>query len=132
MSQLVVAFVAALVVFCVCDFVWLGLIAKNFYQGQIGGLLLDRPNWTAAALFYPLYAAGIVLFCVEPALVQGSWVRAFGTGLLLGLLCYATYDLSNLATLKGWTTNIVVVDVLWGTAVTAAAAGAGYFAARAA
>lgn len=131
MSQFLVAFVAALVAFCVCDFVWLGFVAKDFYRGQIGALLRDPPNWGAAALFYPLYAAGVVFFCVEPAVAQGSFGRALGTGLLLGLLCYATYDLSNLATLKGWTASIVVVDVLWGAAVTAAAASAGYFAARA-
>ena len=131
MSPLLVAFDAALAVFCVCDFVWLGFIARDFYQAQIGPLLLERPNWAAAALFYPLYAAAVVYFCVEPAVTQASWGRALGTGLLLGLVCYATYDLSNLATLKGWTANVVVVDVLWGMSVTAAAASGGYFAARA-
>ena len=131
MAPILVAFFAALVAFCLLDFVWLGLVAKNFYQSQIGALLLERPNWAAAALFYPLYAAGIVFFCAEPALAHGSWGRALGTGLLLGLLCYSTYDLSNLATLKGWTASIVIVDVLWGMVVTAAAASAGFFAARA-
>lgn len=131
MSQILIAFLATLVAFCVCDFVWLGFVAKGYYQSQIGTLLLDKPNWPAAALFYALYAAGVAFFCVAPALAQGSWGRALGTGLLLGLVCYATYDLSNLATLNGWTVSIVVVDVLWGMAVTAAAASVGFFAARA-
>jgi uncharacterized membrane protein len=131
MVSLLAAFVAALVVFCVGDFIWLGYLAKNFYQAQIGALLLDKPRWGAAALFYPLYIAGVVLFCVEPSVAQGTWVRATMLGALLGLLAYATYDLSNLATLKGWTVSFVIVDVLWGVAITAMAATAGYFAARA-
>jgi uncharacterized membrane protein len=131
MSQLLVAYVAALIAFCICDFAWLGFIAKDFYQVQIGPLLLEKPNWTAAAFFYPLYAAGIVLFCIEPALAQGSWLRALMFGMLLGLLGYGTYDLSNLATLKGWSVSLVVVDIIWGMVVSGFAASAGYFAARA-
>jgi uncharacterized membrane protein len=129
--SLLAAFVATLVVFCAGDFVWLGHLAKGFYQAQIGPLLLHTPKWAAAAAFYPLYVAGIVFFCIEPSLAQGSWPRAAVTGALLGLLAYATYDLSNLATLKGWTLSFVIVDVLWGVAITAAASTAGYFAARA-
>ncbi len=131
MSPLLAAFVAALLVFCVGDFLWLGYLAKDFYQAQIGPLLLDTPKWAAAALFYPLYVAGMVFFCVEPSVAQGGWVRPAVLGALLGLLAYATYDLSNLATLKGWTVSFVIVDVLWGMAITAAASTAGYFAARA-
>lgn len=131
MTQLLVAFVAALIAFCICDFVWLGFLAKSFYQAQIGALMLETPNWTAAAIFYPLYTAGIILFCVEPALAHGSWVRALVLGMLLGLLGYGTYDFSNLATLKGWTVSLVVVDVIWGMAVSGVAATVGYFAARA-
>ena len=131
MLQMTVAFVAALIAFGICDFAWLGFVAKDFYQAQIGPLLLAKPNWTAAAIFYPLYTAGLVLFCVEPALAHGTWVRALVLGMLLGLLGYGTYDLSNLATLKGWTTSLVVVDVIWGMIVSGVAATAGYFAARA-
>lgn len=131
MVQMTVAFVAALIAFCICDFAWLGFVAKDFYQAQIGPLLLAKPNWSAAAIFYPLYAAGVVLFCVEPALAHGTWVRALVLGTLLGLLGYGTYDLSNLATLKGWTTTLVVVDVVWGMVVSGVAATVGYFAARA-
>lgn len=126
------AFVAALVAFGICDFAWLGFVAKNFYQGQIGPLLLEKPNLAAAAIFYPLYTAGVVFFCIEPALAQGSWLRATACGMLLGLLAYGTYDLSNLATLKGWTVSLVVVDILWGIAVSGIAATVGFFVARAA
>jgi uncharacterized membrane protein len=125
------AYVVALALFCLCDFAWLGFIARGFYQNEIGPLLLDRPRWTAAIVFYPLYIAGVMFFCVAPALSEGGWARALVNGLALGLLAYATYDLSNLATLKGWSVALVVVDVLWGMAVTAVAACAGYAAARA-
>jgi uncharacterized membrane protein len=130
-SQFLVAFLVALIAFGICDFAWLGFAAKDFYQAQIGPLLLEKPNLAAAAIFYPLYAAGIVFFCVEPALTQGSWLRALIFGMLLGLLAYGTYDLSNLATLKGWSLPLVVVDIVWGMAVSGIAATAGYFAARA-
>ena len=131
MIQLLAAFAAALIAFGICDFAWLGFIAKDFYQAQIGPLLLEKPNLTAAAIFYPLYTAGIVFFCVEPALAQASWLRALAFGMLLGLFGYGTYDLSNLATLKGWSVSLVVVDIVWGMAVSGVAASVGYFTARA-
>lgn len=131
MMRVLAAFAATLIAFCACDFAWLGFVAKDFYQAQIGGLLLQRPNWTAAAIFYPLYTAGLVLFCIEPALANASWLRALAYGVLLGLLAYGTYDLSNLATLKGWSVSFVVVDMIWGIVVSGIAAAAGYFAARA-
>lgn len=130
MSRLILAYFAALAVLAVLDFVWLGLIAKSFIQSQIGPLLLERPNWTAAAVFYLLYIAGILVFAVVPALDAGSWQRALGLGALFGFFAYATYDFTNLATLKGWTIPLVAVDVGWGAFVTAAAAVAGYAAAR--
>ncbi len=125
------AFASALIAFCILDFAWLGFVARDFYKTQIGALLLENPNWTAAAIFYPLYTAGIVLFCVEPALAHGTWVRALTLGMLLGLIGYGTYDLTNLATLKGWSVSLVVVDIIWGMVVSGAAATVGYFAARA-
>jgi uncharacterized membrane protein len=131
MTQLLAAFVAALIAFCLCDSAWLGFAAKDFYQAQIGPLLLEKPNWTAAAIFYPLYTAGIVIFCIEPALAQSSWLRALTFGMLLGLFGYGTYDLSNLATLKGWSVTLTVIDIIWGMVVSGVAATAGYFAARA-
>jgi uncharacterized membrane protein len=126
MTRMLVAYAATLVVFCCCDFVWLGWIAKDYYQSQLGGMLLAQPNWGAAVAFYALYAAGVVLFCIAPALEAAALVKAALLGALLGALAYATYDLSNLATLKGWPVALALVDIAWGAFVTALAATAGY------
>jgi uncharacterized membrane protein len=130
MTRMLVAYAATLIVFCCCDFVWLGFVAKDYYQSQLGGLLLAQPNWPAAVVFYALYAAGICIFCIVPALDAVSVAKAVVLGALLGVLAYATYDLSNLATLKGWSVGLAGVDIAWGAIVTAVAASAGYQAAR--
>ena len=119
---------AVLAAFVACDALWLALVAKDFYQAQIGQLMLVQPKWGAAALFYPLYTVGLVFFCVSPALERGSWVTALTTGAFFGLVAYGTYDLSNLATLKGWPPAMTVVDMLWGTVASSVATVAGYFA----
>ncbi|MEO6564405.1 MAG: DUF2177 family protein [Casimicrobiaceae bacterium] len=126
MSRLVIAYLATLAAFCVLDFVWLGFVARGFYQAQVGALLLAPPKWGVAVMFYALYVVGIVVFAVQPALDSGSWLRALLLGALFGFFCYATYDLTNLATLKGWTVPMAVVDILWGIVITAASATAGY------
>ena len=126
MTRTLVAYAATLIAFCCFDFIWLGWIAKDYYQSQLGGLLLAQPNWTAALAFYALYAAGIVIFCVAPALDAASLGKAALLGVLLGALAYATYDLSNLATLKGWPVAMSLVDIAWGAFVTGLAASAGY------
>jgi uncharacterized membrane protein len=130
MMRWAVSYFAALATICVLDFLWLGLVARDFYRGQIGALLLERPRWGAAGLFYGMYAAATVGFAIAPAQLHGDWQRALMLGALLGLVCYATYDLSNLATLKGWTATVAAVDIAWGLAVTAVAALAGYAALR--
>ena len=121
-------FGVVLAVFLVCDALWLALVAKDFYQAQIGPLMLTQPRCGAAALFYPLYTVGLVFFCVSPALARGSWVTALTTGAFFGLVAYGTYDLSNLATLRGWPAMMTVVDMLWGTVASSVATVAGYFA----
>ncbi len=131
MMRFVIGYVATLLTFCILDFVWLGWIAKSFYQSQIGGLLLAQPNWAAAILFYVLYAAGMQIFCVAPALDAGSVWKAATCGALFGFFCYMTYDLSNLATLTEWAASLTVVDIAWGTFVSAVASTAGYAAAQA-
>lgn len=108
------------------DAVWLGYIANSFYKSQIGSLLLDKPNMAAAAAFYIVYVIGIVAFAVLPALAQSSWRYALSRGALLGFVAYATYDLTNLATLQGFTLNLVIVDLLWGTLLTASVASITY------
>ena len=130
MARLALAYVGTLVAFCALDFVWLGTIAKPIYQGEVGALLLPRPNLVAAALLYLMYAAALVGFAIVPALESGGVWRAAATAACLGLVVYGVYDLTNLATLKGWTIRITAVDMTWGTAVSAASAAAGYGLAR--
>lgn len=124
------AFIFTTVVFLALDFVWLGFVAKDFYRTQIGPLLLEKPLLGVAFAFYLLYAIGIVTFAVMPALETDSWVRAMTSGALLGLIAYSTYDLTNLATLRGWSAKLALIDLAWGTIVTSLAATAGYFATR--
>jgi uncharacterized membrane protein len=104
----------ALPVFFAIDMVWLGLVAKNFYKNQIGFLMTPNINWLAAILFYLLFIVGLVLFVITPAVEKGSWTHALLFGALFGLVCYATYDLTNLATLKDWPLLVTIVDLVWG------------------
>jgi uncharacterized membrane protein len=101
-------------IFFALDMVWLGVVAKPFYSKNIGFLMRADVNWGAAILFYLLFIAGLVLFVITPAVEKGSWMRALGYGALFGLITYATYDLTNLATLKGWPVIVTVVDLGWG------------------
>jgi uncharacterized membrane protein len=107
-------YLIALPVFFAIDMLWLGLIAKNFYRGQVGALLKTDFNWVAGVSFYLLFIAGLVYFVIEPAMRQGSWTSALLVGALFGLMTYATYDLTNLATLKDWTLTLSLVDMAWG------------------
>lgn len=110
----------------IIDAVWLSVVANKFYKSQLGSLLLEKPNMVAAILFYIIFVIGVVVFAVMPAVAAGSWKVAFGYGALLGLVTYATYDLTNLATLKGFPIKIVIVDLAWGTALTATVAALTY------
>ncbi len=123
----VIAYVSAAVVFLGLDYIWLSRVAIGFYRSQIGGLMLAQPNFIAAGMFYLVYVVGIVYFAVVPALQNGSWMTAAFSGALLGLLAYGTYDMTNLATLKGWTVAMSAVDMAWGTVLTGTAATAAYF-----
>jgi uncharacterized membrane protein len=104
----------ALPVFFAIDMVWLGLIAKNFYAKQIGFLMKTDINWVAAIIFYLLFIVGLVLFVITPALEKHSWINALLLGVLFGLITYATYDLTNLATIKNWPLLVTIVDLIWG------------------
>ncbi|MCA9327312.1 DUF2177 family protein [Candidatus Saccharibacteria bacterium] len=106
----------------VLDFIWLGFVAKTYYRDHIGKLLLDKPNMIAAVAFYVIYIVGVVLFVVNPALDKQSASHAALYGALFGLVAYATYDLTNLATLKGFSEKVVAVDLVWGMLLTAAVA----------
>jgi uncharacterized membrane protein len=120
----------ALPVFFAMDLVWLGLVAKNFYRNHIGFLMKSDINWTAAISFYLLFIVGLVLFVITPAIEKNSWTHAFLFGALFGLITYATYDLTNLATLKDWPLLVTIVDLAWGAVLAALVSTATYFIAR--
>lgn len=109
----------ALPIFFLIDMVWLGLVAKGFYAKHLGFLMRPDVNWLAAIIFYLLFIAGLIIFVVTPALAKGSWLYALGLGALFGLITYATYDLTNLATLKNWPLVVTLVDLLWGAVLAA-------------
>jgi len=110
----------ALPVFFAIDMIWLGLVARNFYRSQIGFLLKTDFNWIAGVSFYLLFIAGLIFFVVEPALKQeSSWLNVFLVGALFGLMTYATYDLTNLSTVKDWPIFLTFVDMVWGMVLSA-------------
>jgi uncharacterized membrane protein len=113
-------------VFFLIDMVWLGFVARNFYKEQLHSLLSPQVNWTAALLFYFIYIAGILFFAVRPGLEAGSLARACLYGALFGFFTYATYDLTNLATLRDWPVLVSVVDIGWGTLLCTLVSGAAY------
>lgn len=125
-----VAYGGTAIVFFGLDLLWLTVLGIGFYRAEIGPLLLERPNLLPAAIFYLFYVAGIVGFAVLPAVNAGSWAWAVVAGVALGLLAYGTYDMTNLATLKGWSLNISLIDLAWGGFVSGSAALAGYLAVR--
>jgi uncharacterized membrane protein len=115
-------YAVTLVLFFAIDLVWLGVVAKNFYRQHIGHLMSADVNWGAALLFYLVYIAGIVFFAVKPAFEAGSAARAAAYGAAFGFIAYATYDLTNQATMKDWPVLVTVIDLAWGTTLTAAVA----------
>lgn len=112
-------FLIALPVFFVIDMTWLGLVAKNFYRNQIGFLMKPDINWTAAVVFYILFIAGLVSFVITPAVQKQSLLHALLYGAFFGLVTYATYDLTNLATTKDWPMLVTIVDLVWGSVLAA-------------
>ena len=117
----------ALPVFFAIDMIWLGLIAKDFYRGQIGALMKPDINWTSAIIFYLIFIAGLVVFVITPAVEKGSWTQALFVGALFGLITYATYDLTNLATLKDWPIMVTIVDLIWGAVLASSVSVVTYF-----
>jgi uncharacterized membrane protein len=120
MAMLATAYFSLLVAMAVLDGCWLGFIAKDFYRRSLGHLMADRINAPAALGFYLLYAAGLTFMAVRPMLETGDWRGAAYRGGALGLFAYMTYDLSNLATLKGVPAGFAIVDILWGGVISAA------------
>ncbi|MCZ8374241.1 MAG: DUF2177 family protein [Beijerinckiaceae bacterium] len=114
MKSIVILIASAAIILLVIDLLWLGVIAKNLYQAEIGGLLKKEFNVTAALAFYVLYVMGLTVFVLLPAHESGSVLRALAYGAFFGLVAYGTYDLTNLATLEGFTLRIALIDMGWG------------------
>jgi uncharacterized membrane protein len=125
-----IAYVSTALVFLGIDAVWLTFAAQVLYRPLIGDMLLERFNLVPALLFYVVYVAGILVFAISPAFNTGRWTTAALHGAFLGFCAYATYDLTNQATLRNWPVAVTVADLLWGTALTSFAATAGYLTAR--
>lgn len=129
MKTILAAYAAAAVTMLAMDAVWLSMAADLLYRPLLGDILLPEFRPVPASLFYVLYIVGIVIFAIKPALVTGRWSAATGKGAMLGFFCYATYDLTNQATLKTWPVTVTIVDMGWGTFLTACTATVGYLAA---
>lgn len=114
MSDFFKMYAVAFTAFLIIDLIWLGVVARSFYQAQMGHLMRANVNWGAAIIFYLIFVAGIVLLVVWPAIERQSLVHAIVFGAVLGLVTYAAYDLTNLATLEGFPLTVALVDLVWG------------------
>lgn len=126
-KKILLLYLFTIPVFFIIDMLWLGVIARGFYRRTLAAFLSDRVNWTAAIIFYLLFIVGILIFAVIPALDRNTLWYALIFGGLFGFFTYATYDLTNLATLKNWPLVIVLVDIIWGVILSAAVSAAGFF-----
>jgi uncharacterized membrane protein len=126
-----IAYIATGLVFLAIDAIWLTVAAQRLYRPLMGDMLVDGFRLAPAALFYLIYIAGIVVFAIAPALASDRWMTASLYGAFLGLFAYATYDLTNQATLKNWPVFVTIADLCWGTFLTAVAATAGFLITRA-
>lgn len=116
-----------LVTLIAIDLVWLLGIAKNLYRDQMGDLMASEPKLIAGLAFYLLYALGVCIFVIVPALSKQSWIYALQYGALFGLFCYMTYDLTNLAVIRNFPTQLALIDIAWGSFVTAVCSGIAYW-----
>ncbi len=125
MSKYFATYAATFVVMLALDMLWLGVVAKSFYQSGIGHLMAEKPIIPVAAAFYVMYAAGLVFFAVVSTETSSGFGKTALYGALFGFFAYATYDLTNLATLKNWPVSLALVDMAWGTVVSSVSAVAG-------
>lgn len=130
MIKYVVGYLGTGLAFALIDAVWLTMVGPKLYRPTLDPVLADQFALAPAVAFYLIYVAGIMILAVAPAVRSGEWTQALFTGAILGLLCYATYDLTSQAVLKVWSTKISVLDMAWGTFLTASSAVAGYFVTR--
>lgn len=129
-SKILLSYLLTTIVFFAIDLVWLGLVAKGLYQRYLGNFLAEQVNWTAAVIFYLLFIIGIFVFAIFPAVEKNALSHAIIYGALFGFFTYATYDLTNLATLKNWPVTIVFIDIAWGAFLSGSVATAGFFITR--
>ena len=127
LTKLLLSYALTFIVFFIIDMAWLGFIAKNIYKKYLGDLLSENVNWTAAIVFYLLFIVGIFIFVILPSVEKDSVRSAIVLGALFGFFTYATYDLTNLATLKGFPTTIVYIDLAWGAILTSIVSTAGFY-----
>jgi uncharacterized membrane protein len=130
MLSIAIRYVAVLAVLAIGDLVWLSYFARAVFRPTLGPILREEIDWRAAILFYLLYAAGIVIFAVTPALANQSSRQAAIYGLLFGFFAYMTYDVTNFATLNAWTIKLAVMDIGWGAFISGMAGIVGYGATR--
>ena len=130
MLRYIVAWLGAGVVLAGLDYFWLTTTSASLYRPALGPLLAETPRMGSAVLFYLVYLVGVVIFAIAPAIRSGRWRDATIMGALFGFFCYATYDLTNQATLIVWQTRITLLDLCWGSFLTASGATAGYFASK--
>lgn len=131
MLKYVAAYIGSGLAFAIVDFFWLTTMTDRFYKPVLGPIMTPKPDMGAAVLFYLIMIGGIVFLAIAPALKEGAWTRAALNGAVLGFVAYATYDLTNQATLQVWQWKLTIIDLIWGTTLTMVAATAGFFAARA-
>lgn len=127
MIQTIIAYLSTALAMLALDSIWLKLTADRLYRAKLGHLMLPEFSLTPAAIFYFIYVAGITVLAVMPALTDGKLSTAMTRGAVLGLVAYATYDLTNQATLRGWSTTITIIDLCWGTFLTGFAASIGWW-----
>ena len=113
-KSLLTAFIFASIIFLIIDVIWLSITVKALYRPHLGGLLRDQPIMWAAVLFYLIYMIGLSIIILRPALINDSILQAFWTGIIFGVVAYGTYNLTNMATIKNWSSTIVMIDMIWG------------------
>jgi len=127
----IISYILTALVFFALYLVWLGLVAENMYNRNIGHLMSSRVNWVAAVVFYLAFIVGILVFAVYPSVDKDSLLRAVVLGVLFGFFTYSTYDLTNLATLKDWPLSVTIVDIAWGMVLTSVVSAIGFYIVRA-
>ena len=126
-KQLIISFIFVATIFLIVDVIWLSITVKSIYKPNLGNLLNDKPVLWAAVLFYIIYMIGLTLIIIKPALASNSVLQAFWTGVIFGIVAYGTYNLTNMATVKNWSSTIVWIDMLWGGLLTGSSSAAGIY-----